>query len=126
MDQKARLSKTIRILEMKQERSLILLKGQIKITRDRFGLINIFSATLANLDVRPGMKTNLAISVIRLIAGYFSERQKAAASSDAIRKLPESQLQMDARKSRTGIITDLCSIVSILAYAVSSRRRNKQ
>jgi hypothetical protein len=125
MDQKARLSKTIRILELKQERSLILLKGQIKITRDRFGIINIFKATLANIDVRPGLKTDLAISVIRLLAGYFSERQKAAASPDPIRKLPENPLLTDARKSPTGIISDLCSVVSILAHAVSSRRRNK-
>lgn len=88
------LRASILFLEIKQANEGRLLKEQFKVTYESLKPVNLLKHSLSNLATVPDFKGDLLNAAVSLASGYLSKKVIIGATSNPIKQLLGSLLQM--------------------------------
>ena len=90
----AELKEAIRLLEIEQKAEGALLKEQFKITYESLKPVNLISNTIKDLVKSPNLKGDLLNTALSLGAGYLSKKAAVGNTSNPLKQLLGTLLQM--------------------------------
>jgi len=98
IDYVARLKNDIQILEEEQSVKAKQLKDQLFLTYESFKPAKILQSTLKDLVTSPQMLDNIIDTTLSIATGYISKRIVVGASSNIIRRVLGTIIQVGASK----------------------------
>ena len=90
----AELKESILLLEMKQANDVYLLKEQFKITYESLNPINLIKRKFSELITAPDLKGDILNTTLSLAAGYLSKKVVIGTTSNPLKQLLGTVLQM--------------------------------
>jgi len=93
------LTNAIQLLEIEQEFKGQLLKQQLHLTFESFKPVNILKGTFKSIITSPNLIDNIIGTSVGIATGYLSKKIVVGASSNIIRKLLGSVLQIGVTNS---------------------------
>ena len=94
-----RLKNTIQLLEVEQAISWQLVNDQFKITYESLRPVNIIKNTVKDIVKSPDILTNILGAVVGMGTGYLSKKIVVGASSNIVRNILGSLLQVGVSNS---------------------------